>query len=56
MSISTMKISFRDLPLHIELEGENGEYELYTISPAGRKFGAFLVKADAALRKLLRRR
>jgi len=46
-------INSRDLPLPIILEGENGMCEVYTLSPAGRKFGASLQKVMGSVRRLL---
>lgn len=45
-------IKSRDLPLCLELHGENGEQEEYLISPAGRKFGACLTKLPQMLRQM----
>lgn len=42
-----------DLPLPIEIQGKNGEREIYMLTPAGRKFGACLTKAPEMLRRLL---
>jgi|LGVE01.1.fsa_nt_gb hypothetical protein len=47
-------INSRDLPLRLELCGENGEREEYLINPAGRKFGACLTKVPQMLRQMLR--
>ncbi len=46
-----LKINSRDLPLRLELCGENGEREEYLINPAGRKFGACLTKVPQTLRQ-----
>jgi hypothetical protein len=35
-----------DLPIPLEVIGENGEREIYIIKPAGRKFGASLSKPE----------
>jgi predicted transcriptional regulator len=46
-------IHSRDLPLPLEIQGENGEREIYMLTPAGRKFGACLTKVPDMLRRLL---
>ena len=35
-----------DLPVPLEVIGENGEREIYIIKPAGPKFGASLYKPE----------
>jgi hypothetical protein len=45
-------IKSKDLPLPLELQGENGEREIYILKPAGRKFGACLNKVPDMLRRL----
>jgi hypothetical protein len=42
-----------DLPIPLEVVGDNGERENYVINPAGRKFGASLVKVDARILSLI---
>lgn len=54
MSLKTLIIKKRELPMTLELQGENGECELYILQPAGRKFGACLNKVTSALRHLVR--
>jgi len=46
-------INIHDLPILIELEGENEMREVYTLVPAGRKFGASLQKANGPIKHLL---
>ncbi len=53
MSLKKLIIKKRELPLTLELQGENGECEIYMLTPASRKFGACLQKVIQPLRRLI---
>ena len=53
MNHKKMVIQQQELPLPIEIQGKNGEREIYMLNPAGRnKFGACLNKVIDPLRQV----
>lgn len=44
-----------ELPMQIELRGQNGEREFYLLLPARKKFGACLNKVTAPIRRIFKK-
>jgi hypothetical protein len=53
MKIGILEIDFSMLPMIVKLKGKDGKCELFSLKPAGRKFGIQLTKPDAIMQKLL---
>lgn len=51
-----LQVNINELPVVVEVNGEQGQQKLYLLDRAGKKFGAFLRGIESSLLKFFRNR